>query len=115
MALLHDAGVPADALQLLCGPGQTVGPRWWAQPQIAGVVFTGSTPVAKLIERAAAAGRPHRALIAETGGINAMLVDSSACPSKSPTQWCKAHFAAQASAAQRCDFCVRTRPSQMRC
>ena len=79
--LLHAAGVPHDALQLLHGPGETVGAALVAQPGVAGVVFTGSTSVAKTICRALAAkDGPIVPLIAETGGINAMLVDSSALP-----------------------------------
>ncbi len=79
--LLHAAGVPADALQLLHGPGDTVGAALVAQPQVAGVVFTGSTQVAKIIQRALAAkDGPIVPLIAETGGINAMVVDSTALP-----------------------------------
>ena len=75
------AGVPADALQLLHGAGETVGAALVAQPGVAGVVFTGSTQVAKIIQRALAAkDGPIVPLIAETGGINAMLVDSSALP-----------------------------------
>ena len=79
--LLHAAGVPPDALQLLHGPGETIGAALVAQPGVAGVVFTGSTQVAKTINRALAAkDGPIVPLIAETGGINAMLVDSSALP-----------------------------------
>jgi RHH-type proline utilization regulon transcriptional repressor/proline dehydrogenase/delta 1-pyrroline-5-carboxylate dehydrogenase len=79
--LLHAAGVPPDALQLLHGPGETIGAALVAQPGVAGVVFTGSTSVAKTICRALAAkDGPIVPLIAETGGINAMLVDSSALP-----------------------------------
>ena len=77
--LLHAAGVPVGALQLLHGPGETVGAALVAAPGIAGVVFTGSTEVAKTINRALAAKDGAIVpLIAETGGINAMLVDSSA-------------------------------------
>jgi len=79
--LLHQAGVPADALQLLHGPGDTVGAALVAAAGVAGVVFTGSTPVAKTIQRALAAkDGPIVPLIAETGGINALLVDSTALP-----------------------------------
>ncbi len=79
--LLHAAGVPQDALQLLHGAGETVGAALVAQPGVAGVVFTGSTQVAKTIQRALAMkDGPIVPLIAETGGINAMLVDSSALP-----------------------------------
>ncbi len=78
---LHQAGVPVDALQLLPGAGE-VGAALVADPRVQGVVFTGSTPVAGLIERELA-GRLTRTgaplpLIAETGGLNAMVVDSSA-------------------------------------
>src|SRR5204862_6059424 len=53
--LLHAAGVPHDALQLLHGPGETVGAALVASPGIAGVVFTGSTQIAKIIQRSLAA------------------------------------------------------------
>jgi len=79
--ILHAAGVPTDALQLLHGAGETVGAALVAQHGVAGVVFTGSTQVAKIIQRALAMkDGPIVPLIAETGGINAMLVDSSALP-----------------------------------
>jgi RHH-type transcriptional regulator, proline utilization regulon repressor / proline dehydrogenase / delta 1-pyrroline-5-carboxylate dehydrogenase len=79
--ILHEAGVPASALQLLPGDGR-VGAALVAAPEIAGVMFTGSTEVARLIQaqladRLSPAGRPIP-LIAETGGQNAMVVDSSA-------------------------------------
>ncbi len=100
VALLHEAGVPNDALQLFHGSGETVGAGLVALPGIAGVVFTGSTQVAKLIQRALAAkDGPIVPLIAETGGINAMLVDSSALPE----QVCDAVVqSAFRSAGQRC-------------
>jgi RHH-type proline utilization regulon transcriptional repressor/proline dehydrogenase/delta 1-pyrroline-5-carboxylate dehydrogenase len=80
--LLHAAGVPAGALQLLPGQGETVGARLVADARVAGVMFTGSTEVARLLQRSVAArlrpdGQPV-VLIAETGGQNAMIVDSSA-------------------------------------
>ena len=79
--LLHAAGVPADAVQLMHGPGETVGAALVALPGIAGVAFTGSTAVARLINRALAAkDGPIVPLIAETGGLNAMVVDSTALP-----------------------------------
>jgi RHH-type proline utilization regulon transcriptional repressor/proline dehydrogenase/delta 1-pyrroline-5-carboxylate dehydrogenase len=79
--VLHAAGIPTDALQLLPGDGAT-GAALVADPAIAGVMFTGSTAVAKLIQRQLAGrlgpdGSPVP-LIAETGGLNAMVVDSSA-------------------------------------
>ena len=98
--LLHQAGVPQDALQLLHGPGETVGAALVAQPRIAGVVFTGSTPVARTINRALAAkDGPIVPLIAETGGINAMLVDSTALPEQVADAVMQSAFR---SAGQRC-------------
>jgi RHH-type proline utilization regulon transcriptional repressor/proline dehydrogenase/delta 1-pyrroline-5-carboxylate dehydrogenase len=98
--LLHGAGVPQDALQLLHGPGETVGAALVAEPRIAGVVFTGSTQVAKIIQRALAAkDGPIVPLIAETGGINAMLVDSTALPEQVADAVVQSAFR---SAGQRC-------------
>ncbi|MDO6964226.1 trifunctional transcriptional regulator/proline dehydrogenase/L-glutamate gamma-semialdehyde dehydrogenase [Rhizobium alvei] len=81
--LLHSAGVPADAAQLVPGAG-AVGAALVAHPDCAGVMFTGSTEVARLIQkqlsgRLTPEGRPVP-LIAETGGQNAMIVDSTALP-----------------------------------
>ncbi|QEX21423.1 bifunctional protein PutA [Hypericibacter adhaerens] len=79
--ILHQAGVPGDVLHLLPGDGETVGAPLIADPRIAGVAFTGSTEVARGINRALAAkDGPIVPLIAETGGQNAMIVDSSALP-----------------------------------
>jgi RHH-type transcriptional regulator, proline utilization regulon repressor / proline dehydrogenase / delta 1-pyrroline-5-carboxylate dehydrogenase len=79
VALLHAAGVPRAALQFLPGDGPSVGGPLTASPRIAGVVFTGSTEVAKLIDRALAENAgPDAVLIAETGGLNAMIVDTTA-------------------------------------
>jgi RHH-type proline utilization regulon transcriptional repressor/proline dehydrogenase/delta 1-pyrroline-5-carboxylate dehydrogenase len=98
--LLHAAGVPEDAVQLIHGPGETVGAALVALPGVAGVVFTGSTQVAKLIQRALAAkDGPIVPLIAETGGINAMLVDSTALPEQVADAVCSSAFR---SAGQRC-------------
>ncbi|MBT2301414.1 L-glutamate gamma-semialdehyde dehydrogenase [Variovorax paradoxus] len=98
--LLHAVGVPADAAQLLHGPGDTVGAALVAAPGVAGVVFTGSTQVAKLIHRALAAkDGPIVPLIAETGGINAMVVDSSALPEQVVDAVVQSAFR---SAGQRC-------------
>lgn len=79
--LLHAAGIPADALQLMPGDG-AIGAALVGAPETAGVMFTGSTEVARLIqtqlaERLSSDGKPIP-LIAETGGQNAMIVDSSA-------------------------------------
>jgi RHH-type proline utilization regulon transcriptional repressor/proline dehydrogenase/delta 1-pyrroline-5-carboxylate dehydrogenase len=76
---LLDAGVPPDAIAFLPGRGETVGAALVADPGIAGVCFTGSTATARAIQRSLAAREgPLVPLIAETGGLNAMLVDSSA-------------------------------------
>ena len=77
--LLQEAGVPQSALQLLPGDGATIGGGLVADPRCQGVVFTGSTEVARLLQRTLAA-RGDIPLIAETGGQNAMIVDSSALP-----------------------------------
>ncbi|MGH6941122.1 bifunctional proline dehydrogenase/L-glutamate gamma-semialdehyde dehydrogenase PutA [Hypericibacter sp.] len=79
--ILHQAGIPADVLHLLPGDGEKVGAPLVADPRIAGVAFTGSTEVARGINRALAAkDGPIVPLIAETGGQNALIVDSSALP-----------------------------------
>jgi RHH-type proline utilization regulon transcriptional repressor/proline dehydrogenase/delta 1-pyrroline-5-carboxylate dehydrogenase len=98
--LLHEAGVPSDVLQMFHGTGETVGAALVSQPGIAGVAFTGSTQVAKLIQRAlATSDGPILPLIAETGGLNAMVVD----PSALPEQVCDAVLqSAFRSAGQRC-------------
>ncbi|MEM6161058.1 trifunctional transcriptional regulator/proline dehydrogenase/L-glutamate gamma-semialdehyde dehydrogenase [Erwinia sp. P6884] len=82
VSLLHEAGVPTGALQLLPGLGETVGAQLTGDPRVRGVMFTGSTAVATLLQRNLAGrldpqGRPTP-LVAETGGMNAMIVDSSA-------------------------------------
>ncbi len=79
--LLLEAGIPPDVLHFLPGDGATVGARVVADPRIAGVAFTGSTGTARAINRVLAARDGTIAqLIAETGGQNAMFVDSSALP-----------------------------------
>ncbi|MDN5844123.1 MAG: trifunctional transcriptional regulator/proline dehydrogenase/L-glutamate gamma-semialdehyde dehydrogenase, partial [Alcaligenaceae bacterium] len=82
VAVLVRSGVPEQAVQLLPGQGETVGAQLVASPEVRGVMFTGSTDVARLIARTVSArlnpsGHPVP-LIAETGGQNAMIVDSSA-------------------------------------
>ncbi len=80
--LLHAAGIPREVLQLLPGRGETVGAQLVGDGRISGVLFTGSTEVAGLLQRVLAdrvsASGQSIALIAETGGQNAMIVDSSA-------------------------------------
>lgn len=98
--LLHQAGVPVAALQLLPGDGATVGARLTSDPRIDGVAFTGSTETARLINRSLAArDAPLATLIAETGGQNAMLVDSSALSEQVVKDVISSAFL---SAGQRC-------------
>jgi RHH-type proline utilization regulon transcriptional repressor/proline dehydrogenase/delta 1-pyrroline-5-carboxylate dehydrogenase len=101
--LFHQAGVPRGALQLLPGRGEIVGARLCADARIKGVIFTGSTEVAQLINRTLAkrsAEEGHDiALIAETGGQNALIVDSSALPEQVVQDVMTSAFD---SAGQRC-------------
>ena len=98
--ILHRAGVPADVLHLLPGDGPSVGAPLVADPRIAGVAFTGSTETAQAINRALAAKNgPLATLIAETGGQNAMIVDSSALPEQVVRDVLTSSFQ---SAGQRC-------------
>ncbi|MFC3616260.1 bifunctional proline dehydrogenase/L-glutamate gamma-semialdehyde dehydrogenase PutA [Lutimaribacter marinistellae] len=97
--LLHEAGVPRTALQLLPG-GPQVGATLTSDPRVDGVAFTGSTATALKI-RAAMAGNltPGAPLIAETGGLNAMIVDSTALPEQAVQAIVESAFQ---SAGQRC-------------
>jgi RHH-type proline utilization regulon transcriptional repressor/proline dehydrogenase/delta 1-pyrroline-5-carboxylate dehydrogenase len=97
---LHEAGVPTEVLQFLPGEGRTVGAALVRDARVAGVVFTGSTETARHIERSLAA-RPGAiaTFIAETGGINAMLADSSALPEQVVLDAVASGFN---SAGQRC-------------
>jgi RHH-type proline utilization regulon transcriptional repressor/proline dehydrogenase/delta 1-pyrroline-5-carboxylate dehydrogenase len=103
VALLQEAGVPSDAVALLHGLGETVGAALVAHPLTAGVCFTGSTQVARIINRTLAAkDGPLDAivpLIAETGGLNAMVVDSTALPEQVIDAVVQSAFR---SAGQRC-------------
>ena len=97
--LLHRAGVPTSVLHLIPGEG-SIGAALAAHPDIAGVVFTGSTEVARAINRALAAkDGPIVPLIAETGGINAMIVDATALPEQVADDVVMSAFR---SAGQRC-------------
>jgi RHH-type transcriptional regulator, proline utilization regulon repressor / proline dehydrogenase / delta 1-pyrroline-5-carboxylate dehydrogenase len=97
--ILHEAGVPGDALRLAIGDGR-VGAALVAHKDVAGVAFTGSTEVARLINRALAAkDGPIVPLIAETGGINAMIVDGTALPEQVADDVVMSAFR---SAGQRC-------------
>ena len=98
--ILHEAGIPREALQLLPGDGATVGAALSRDVRIDGVAFTGSTETARLINRSLAAREgPLAALIAETGGQNAMVVDSSALPEQVVKDVITSAFL---SAGQRC-------------
>ncbi|MBV9975833.1 MAG: bifunctional proline dehydrogenase/L-glutamate gamma-semialdehyde dehydrogenase PutA [Hyphomicrobiales bacterium] len=97
--LLHEAGVPAGVLALVPGPGE-IGAALVAHPAVAGVAFTGSTEVARLINRKLAEkDGPIVPLIAETGGINAMIVDATALPEQVSDDVILSAFR---SAGQRC-------------
>jgi RHH-type proline utilization regulon transcriptional repressor/proline dehydrogenase/delta 1-pyrroline-5-carboxylate dehydrogenase len=97
--LCHEAGIPEDVLQLLPGAGE-VGQLITSDPRLAGVAFTGSTETAHAINRTLA-GRdaPIATFVAETGGQNAMIVDSSALPEQVTRDVVASAFQ---SAGQRC-------------
>ncbi|WP_148716037.1 bifunctional proline dehydrogenase/L-glutamate gamma-semialdehyde dehydrogenase PutA [Chitinolyticbacter meiyuanensis] len=96
--LLHEAGIPHGALQLLPG-GPEVGAVLTQDTRISGVLFTGSLPTAQAIHRALAKLAGERVLVAETGGVNAMLIDSSALPEQVVQDVLASAFD---SAGQRC-------------
>jgi RHH-type proline utilization regulon transcriptional repressor/proline dehydrogenase/delta 1-pyrroline-5-carboxylate dehydrogenase len=98
VALLYQAGVPRAVLALLPGDGERVGARLVADARIGGVVFTGSTAAARSIARTLAR-RGDVPLIAETGGQNAMIVDSTALPEQVVADVLRSAFD---SAGQRC-------------
>ena len=98
--MMHDAGVPRDAMQLLPGDGATVGAAITSDPLVDGAAFTGSTDTAQLIRRAMAENlAPGAPLVAETGGLNAMIVDSTALPEQAVRDIVASAFQ---SAGQRC-------------
>jgi len=101
--LFYEAGVPAAALQLLPGRGEVVGAALTKDSRVRGVIFTGSTEVAQLINRTLAQRSVQEnveiALIAETGGQNALIVDSSALPEQVVQDALSSAFD---SAGQRC-------------
>jgi RHH-type proline utilization regulon transcriptional repressor/proline dehydrogenase/delta 1-pyrroline-5-carboxylate dehydrogenase len=98
--ILHTAGIPADVLSCAVGDGEAVGAPLVADPRVAGVAFTGSDETARRINAALAARPgPIATLIAETGGINAMLVDASALPEQVVDDVVVSAFQ---SAGQRC-------------
>jgi RHH-type proline utilization regulon transcriptional repressor/proline dehydrogenase/delta 1-pyrroline-5-carboxylate dehydrogenase len=98
--LLHEAGVPPEVLQFLPGDGATVGAALTRDARVAGVAFTGSTETARAINRAMAArDAAIGVLIAETGGQNALIADSSALPEQLVKDVISSAFG---SAGQRC-------------
>lgn len=98
--LLHQAGIPKEALQLLIGAGNIVGAKLVSDPRVAGVMFTGSTETAKFIEQSLAnRSGPIALFVAETGGQNAMIVDSSALCEQTVYDIAQSAFN---SAGQRC-------------
>ena len=98
--ILHQAGIPSDVLCCAVGDGEAVGAPLVADERIAGVAFTGSDATARRINAALAARRgPIAPLIAETGGVNAMLVDASALPEQVVDDVVSSAFQ---SAGQRC-------------
>ncbi len=101
--LLHEAGVPGRALHYLPGDGPTIGAPLVTHPGVDGVVFTGSTEVAQIIKKSLVkAGKHDAALIAETGGINVMIIDSTALLEQAVTDVVSSAFQ---SAGQRCSAC----------
>jgi RHH-type transcriptional regulator, proline utilization regulon repressor / proline dehydrogenase / delta 1-pyrroline-5-carboxylate dehydrogenase len=98
--LMHQAGIPGDVVQLAPGSGRVVGGTLTAHPLLAGVVFTGSTETARMINRTLAdRDGPIIPFVAETGGQNAMIVDSSALPEQVTRDVISSAFQ---SAGQRC-------------
>ncbi len=98
--LLHQAGVPGEVLHLLTGSGRTIGMQLVGDSRTCGVAFTGSTETAQTINRTLAQrGGAIVPLIAETGGLNCMIVDSSALPEQVVTDVIQSAFN---SAGQRC-------------
>ena len=98
--LMHLAGIPKAAIQLLPGDGSTVGSALTSDARIAGVCFTGSTVTAQCINKVMAKGiAPEAPLVAETGGLNAMIVDSTALPEQVVRDVLTSSFQ---SAGQRC-------------
>jgi RHH-type proline utilization regulon transcriptional repressor/proline dehydrogenase/delta 1-pyrroline-5-carboxylate dehydrogenase len=98
--LFHKAGIPKDVIQLVPGRGSVIGALLISDPRVQGVIFTGSTEVAKFIQKSLA-NRDGAIvpLVAETGGQNAMIVDSSALPEQVVDDVISSAFG---SAGQRC-------------
>ena len=97
--LLHLAGIPEEILQLLPGEGESVGAALTSSKDVSGVCFTGSTETAQIINKSLALSASSAAFIAETGGLNAMIVDSTALPEQTVMDVVASAFQ---SAGQRC-------------
>ncbi len=98
--LMHEAGVPKNVLQLVPGQGSVVGAKLTTDPRVNGICFTGSTGVAQMIYRASSEKlEPDSTFIAETGGLNAMIVDSTALPEQAVKDIVDSAFR---SCGQRC-------------
>lgn len=113
--LLHEAGVPEMVLQFVPAKGSTIGNTLLTRPEVAGVCFTGSTETAWTINRTLAArDAPIAALIAETGGQNALIADSSALPEQLVKMSWPARSIPPASVVppRACCSCRRTSPTR---
>ena len=98
--LMHEAGIPTDAIQLVPGTGATVGAALTSDSRVSGVCFTGSTATAQRINKVMTENMaPDAPLVAETGGLNAMIVDSTALPEQVVRDVLASSFQ---SAGQRC-------------
>jgi len=101
--ILHDCGVPHDALHFIIGDGASLGAALTASPEVDGICFTGSTATAKRIAKTLAeSDRATIPFIAETGGLNAMIVDSTALLEQAVSDVVVSGFQ---SAGQRCSAC----------
>ena len=98
-AWMHEAGVPNSVIQFLPGEGSGIGATLTADSRIGGVCFTGSTETAQVINRQLAETAPDALLIAETGGMNAMIVDSTALLEQATRDIVRSAFQ---SSGQRC-------------
>lgn len=98
--LMHKAGVPRSVLQLIPGKGSVIGAKLTTDPRVNGICFTGSTGIAQMIYRDSASQlEPDSTFIAETGGLNAMIVDSTALPEQAVQDIVDSAFR---SCGQRC-------------
>ena len=109
--ILWEAGIPQDVLQLLPGRGETIGAQLSQDSRIQGIMFTGSTEVAKILQKTVAARLNQFGesvtLIAETGGQNAMIVDSSALTEQVVLDVVNSALIVLVSAVLPCVLCVQ--------